>query len=202
MKKSPWRPGSGPQFWPGRSPHSSRRVARRPVSPAWRRWRCQPVPITTQGTPIGERRGTDGCDRRLPRRGQLPGGGRGMRHDPQDGEEDHRGARGRRCRRGRRGAAAVEAGAEDAELRPVAELVAAKVKASHGRISAKRLLPTARAAGYAGSARNFRRLVAQAKGQLATRAAARRRASSGGLDAGRDDGDRLGRGTPPAVGRR
>ena len=34
-----------------------------------------------------------------------------------------------------------------------------------GRISAKRLLPVARAAGYAGSARNFRRLVAEAKAQ-------------------------------------
>ena len=32
-----------------------------------------------------------------------------------------------------------------------------------GRISAKRLLPAARAAGYEGSARNFRRLVAEAK---------------------------------------
>src|SRR5712692_2075990 len=42
----------------------------------------------------------------------------------------------------------------------VAGLVAARVKASAGRISAKRLLPAARAAGYAGSARNFRRLVA------------------------------------------
>ena len=36
-------------------------------------------------------------------------------------------------------------------------------RASHGRISAKRLLPAARAAGYAGSARNFRRLVAEVK---------------------------------------
>jgi transposase len=45
----------------------------------------------------------------------------------------------------------------------VAELVAARVKATAGRISAKRLLPAARAAGYAGSARNFRRLVAAAK---------------------------------------
>ena len=35
--------------------------------------------------------------------------------------------------------------------------------ASKGRISAKRLLPAARAAGYAGSARNFRRLVAEEK---------------------------------------
>jgi hypothetical protein len=45
----------------------------------------------------------------------------------------------------------------------VAELAAARVKASSGRISAKRLLPAARAAGYAGSARNFRRLVAECK---------------------------------------
>jgi transposase len=45
----------------------------------------------------------------------------------------------------------------------VAGLVAQKVERSKGRISCKRLLPAARAAGYAGSARNFRRLVAQAK---------------------------------------
>ncbi|MBE1609989.1 hypothetical protein HEB94_006837 [Actinopolymorpha pittospori] len=47
----------------------------------------------------------------------------------------------------------------------VADLVAARVEATSGRISAKRLLPVAVAAGYAGSARNFRRLVADAKGQ-------------------------------------
>jgi transposase len=46
---------------------------------------------------------------------------------------------------------------------PVGDLVAEKVQATHGRISAKRLLPAARAAGYSGSARNFRRLVAAAK---------------------------------------
>ncbi|KPN49818.1 transposase [Mycobacterium intracellulare subsp. chimaera] len=45
----------------------------------------------------------------------------------------------------------------------VAELVAERVGKSAGRISAKRLLPTARAAGYEGSGRNFRRLVAQEK---------------------------------------
>ena len=42
----------------------------------------------------------------------------------------------------------------------VAGLVAGKVTSTQGRISAKRLLPAARAAGDAGSARNFRRLVA------------------------------------------
>lgn len=45
----------------------------------------------------------------------------------------------------------------------VAELVAERVKKSQGRMSAKRMLPIARAAGYDGSERNFRRLVAEAK---------------------------------------
>jgi transposase len=45
----------------------------------------------------------------------------------------------------------------------VADLVAARVRKTRGRISAKRLLPVARAEGYTGSARNFRRLVAAAK---------------------------------------
>jgi transposase len=66
--------------------------------------------------------------------------------------------------------------AHDAQARPprkdrgrnyddVRTLVTDRVRTSAGRISAKRLLPAARAAGYAGSARNFRRLVAEAKGQ-------------------------------------
>jgi transposase len=45
----------------------------------------------------------------------------------------------------------------------VAELVAEKVASTRARITAKRLLPLARAAGYAGSDRNFRRLVADRK---------------------------------------
>ena len=42
-------------------------------------------------------------------------------------------------------------------------LIRERVRASDGRISAKRLLPPARALGYQGSARNFRRAVASAK---------------------------------------
>jgi len=45
----------------------------------------------------------------------------------------------------------------------VADIVAERVAKTQGLISAKRLLPVARAAGYEGSARNFRRLVAEAK---------------------------------------
>jgi transposase len=61
------------------------------------------------------------------------------------------------------GGAAPPRRARERNYASVAELVAKKVKVTEGRISAKRLLPVARAAGYAGSARNFRRLVAAAK---------------------------------------
>src|SRR5829696_1180991 len=45
----------------------------------------------------------------------------------------------------------------------VRDIVVEGVAKTKGRISAKRLLPIARAAGYTGSPRNFRRLVADAK---------------------------------------
>lgn len=45
----------------------------------------------------------------------------------------------------------------------VVEVVRTKVASTGGRITAKRLLPAALAAGYAGSPRNFRRLVAAEK---------------------------------------
>jgi transposase len=45
----------------------------------------------------------------------------------------------------------------------VESLIAKRIEATDGRISAKRLLPVARTGGYTGSARNFRRAVAAAK---------------------------------------
>ena len=45
----------------------------------------------------------------------------------------------------------------------VAAIIAERVARTDGRISAKRLLPVVRAAGYSGSARNLRRAVAEAK---------------------------------------
>lgn len=50
----------------------------------------------------------------------------------------------------------------------VTDLVTERVEKSQGRISAKRILPIARKAGYQGSDRNFRRLVADAKAQWRT----------------------------------
>ena len=61
------------------------------------------------------------------------------------------------------GGGAPERGPRGHNYDGVAVLVAERVDKTAGRISAKRLLPAARAAGYAGSARNFRRLVAAAK---------------------------------------
>jgi transposase len=46
---------------------------------------------------------------------------------------------------------------------PVRGLIETRVKATDGRISAKRLLPLCRAEGYTGSARSLRRAVARAK---------------------------------------
>lgn len=46
---------------------------------------------------------------------------------------------------------------------PFTDLIYRKVKATDGRITAKRLLPVARAEGYTGSARTFRRAVAAQK---------------------------------------
>jgi transposase len=46
---------------------------------------------------------------------------------------------------------------------PFIDLIYGRVKATDGRITAKRLLPVARAAGYTGSARTFRRAVAAQK---------------------------------------
>ena len=45
----------------------------------------------------------------------------------------------------------------------VRDLIVARVRATDGRISAKRLLPACRAAGYTGSARSLRRAVASVK---------------------------------------
>jgi hypothetical protein len=65
--------------------------------------------------------------------------------------------------RQRAGGKAPDRGRRERNYDAVAGLVAEKVAATSGKISAKRLLPAARAADYAGSARNFRRLVASAK---------------------------------------
>ncbi len=46
---------------------------------------------------------------------------------------------------------------------PYRELIEKRVRVTDGRISAKRLLPLCRAAGYTGSARSLRRAVAEAK---------------------------------------
>ena len=63
----------------------------------------------------------------------------------------------------RRGRPQAERAARPKVTDPVLELIAAKVKSTDGRISAKRLLPLCRAEGYTGSGRSLRRAVAEAK---------------------------------------
>jgi len=53
---------------------------------------------------------------------------------------------------------------------PFLSLIEERVRKTQGRISAKRLLPAARAAGYEWSARHFRRAVAEGEGLLPSRA--------------------------------
>lgn len=60
-----------------------------------------------------------------------------------------------------RGAAAEQRVARRKNYESVRALVAKEIEDTKGKISAKRLLPKARAAGYEGSDRNFRRLMAQ-----------------------------------------
>ena len=113
-------------------------------------------PVTAQGGSIEEREGTDGCTGRPARGGELPRGRGDLRHHAQDGQADSGAAQRRRGghppRRDR-----------GHSYDPVAVLVTGRIRRSQGRISAKRLLPTAAAAGYEGSPRNFRRLVAEVK---------------------------------------
>ena len=61
------------------------------------------------------------------------------------------------------GGGALERAPRGRNYDSVVELVAERIGKTAGRISAKRLLPAARAEGYAGSARNFRRLVSAQK---------------------------------------
>ena len=65
---------------------------------------------------------------------------------------------------------------------PYRDLIAAKIRATDGRMSAKRLLPLCRAEGYESSARHLRRAVAEA------RAAHRRERRCGGSSSPRSGG--------------
>jgi transposase len=70
-----------------------------------------------------------------------------------------------------RGQAAEQRVARRRNYESVRTQVAQEIDDTKGKISAKRLLPTARAAGYAGSDRNFRRLVAQERSKYRQRQA-------------------------------
>jgi hypothetical protein len=70
-----------------------------------------------------------------------------------------------------KGQAAAERTERRRNYESVRALVAHQIDETKGKISGKRLLPTARAGGYAGSDRNFRRLVAQERSKYRQRQA-------------------------------
>ena len=110
---------------------------------------------TAQGSSIEVCEGPNDHHCRLSGRGYLPWRRRDLRNDAQD--------RQRVIERAQAGGVRPPPKERVRNFEVVADLVAARVKKSAGRITAKRLLPAARTAGYEGSARNFRRLVAAAK---------------------------------------
>ncbi|GEM_PF-3793959 len=98
--------------------------------------------------------GEDEHDHRLQRRGQIPRSGRYLRDDPQDHQASSAGAP---------SLGQVECKRREKNVDAVRDVMAKRIDKTHDRISAKRLLPEAMAAGYVGSARNFRRLMAEEK---------------------------------------
>ncbi len=70
-----------------------------------------------------------------------------------------------------KGQAAAERVERRRNYESVRALVAGEIEETKGKISAKRLLPKAGAGGYAGSDRNFRRLVAQERSKYRQRQA-------------------------------
>lgn len=86
--------------------------------------------------------------------------------------------------------ASVEPGSVRHNYDAVRDVVVERVAKTRGRISAKRLLPTAQAAGYSGSAPEFPAAGRRREGGVAVGSSSG--AAAGGVGAGRHVGDRLG----------
>src|SRR5262247_950791 len=155
MRQSHVRPRRSPRFWPVKSPHPSLVVSSWRLRPGRRRWRCQPVTGPPGELPLKSARERMDIISAYREVGTYRGAAVAC-------GTTHKTVR-RVIARHEGGGARLERVARGHNYDGVAGLVAARVTATAGRISAKRLLPAARAAGYAGSARNFRRLVAAAK---------------------------------------
>src|SRR5262247_2743744 len=155
MRQSHVRPRRSPRFWPVKSPHPSFVVSSWRLRPGRPRWRCQPVTGPPGELPLKSARERMDIISAYREVGTYRGAAVAC-------GTTHKTVR-RVIARHEGGGARLERVARGHNYDGVAGLVAARVTATAGRISAKRLLPAARAAGYAGSGRNFRRLVAAAK---------------------------------------
>src|SRR5229473_1322613 len=148
-------PSRSPRWWPVKSPRPLFAVSAGSLRPGRRRWRCQQSLSPPRELLLKSARDRMDIISAYREAGSYRGAAAISGTTPKTV---------------RRVIARHEAGGGAAARAPrgrnydgVAALVAERVKKTQGRISAKRLLPAARAAGYAGSPRNFRRLVAAQK---------------------------------------
>src|SRR5580658_1276019 len=155
MKKSSRWPRRCPREWPRRSPHPSLSIHRgRP--PGGDGVGDQAAPTARRTAPLKSARERMDITAAFREVGTLRGAAAICGCDPKTVK--------RALARQAAGDTPAERKQAGRNYDVVADVVAARVRHTQGRISAKRLLPAARADGYTGSARNFRRLVAKAKG--------------------------------------
>src|SRR6266849_1237934 len=148
-------PSRSPRWWPVKSPRPLFAVSAGSLRPGWRRWRCQGSLAPARGLLLkcaGDRMDVISAYREA---GSYRGAAAISGTTPKTVR--------RVIARHEAGGGAAARAPRERNYDVVTVLVAERVGKTAGRISAKRLLPAARAAGYAGSARNFRRLVEERK---------------------------------------
>src|SRR6202158_1885658 len=148
-------PSRSPRWWPGKSPHPSFVVSAGSLRPGRRRWRCQQSLSPPRELLLKSARDRMDIISAYREAGTYRGAAAISGTTPKTVR--------RVIARHEAGGGAPPRVPREHHYDTVAALGPERVTKTAGRISAKRLLPAARAAGYGGSPRNFRRLVASAK---------------------------------------
>src|SRR6266851_4601114 len=148
-------PSRSPRWWPVKSPRPLFAVSAGSLRPGRRRWRCQQSLSPPRELLLKSARDRMDIISAYREAGSYRGAAAISGTTPKTVR--------RVIARHEAGGGAAARAPRERNYDVVTVLVAERVGKTAGRISAKRLLPAARAAGYAGSARNFRRLVAAQK---------------------------------------
>src|SRR5216684_1696525 len=148
-------PSRSPRWWPVKSPRPLFAVSAGSLRPGRRRWRCQQSLSPPRELLLKSARDRMDIISAYREAGTYRGAAAISGTTPKTVR--------RVIARHEAGGGAPVRSPRERNYDVVAALVAERVGKTAGRISAKRLLPAARAAGYAGSPRNFRRLVAAQK---------------------------------------